>query len=71
MTSLPSDPITTQRGPAQDPPALTDAAEWFAAHGRDGDRAIIPTIKAKFPELTAVQAIEVAKRAAEIVSERT
>lgn len=48
---------------------LESAAKWYAVNGRDGDRAIIPSIKAKFPELTAVQAIEVSKMAAELERE--
>ncbi len=48
---------------------LEAAAHWFAERGRDGARAVVPSIRRQFPSLTPLQAIEAAKRAAEIERE--
>lgn len=45
---------------------IRTAAEWFACHGRDGTRAIVPSIKTQFPRLSTLEAIRAAQMAAEI-----
>lgn len=48
---------------------IEQAARWFATHGRDGSRAVIPTIRQQYPNLTTLEAIAVAKVAAELERE--
>lgn len=49
---------------------IREAAKWFAAHGRDSGRAIIPTVRRQFPRLSPRAAIEAVRLAATLQEDR-